>query len=540
MRTGSPGRLSMTQTKAARRDFADSRTATDAEAVTPPPPPRENSGRERGGDVTLGWKGRQFVPGEGDRTDERGGVASVPRGAIAVEETVTGADAAAPVVRLIRGDALGVARGLAADGLRGKVDLVYVDPPYASDRSWALEARLDGPADGRVRRHVAYDDKLDPSAYLEMLAPRLGALTELLSPTATIWVHLDWRSAYLVRVVLDEILGREAFLNEIVWRRAPNLGRQATSQQFGRTLDTILVYGARPARGRGRNGRGTDAVLIPPTRLEPIEEASIRWDGDPAKGGRPFTTAPRGDYTDASIERLEAEGRVHRTPTGKVYIKYFLVRDASGAWCRERRVDALWTDVPPLRHAAVGERTGFPTQKPRALLDRIIACATKPGGLVVDLFAGSGTTGEAAHALGRRAILGDAGDAGIATARARLVRFGASVSVERLGDAAPTTGGEVEIVSERVDLLHVRVRLVRPKEPLAWAIDPELVPGRPFHARWHSERVPGVRPVPVASEAIVLCPAPGVASRIAVRVFTDEGAIVTRVLGAPGEPHESS
>ena len=93
--------------------------------------------------------------------------------------------------------------------------------------------------------------------------------------------------------------GRENFLNEIVWKRAPNLGRQAASAQFGRTLDTILVYGK------------DDAKITPPTRLEPIEERGIRFD----EQGRPFTSAPRGDYTDASVERLEAEGRIHRAAT---------------------------------------------------------------------------------------------------------------------------------------------------------------------------------------------------------------------------------
>jgi 16S rRNA G966 N2-methylase RsmD len=444
---------------------------------------------------------------------------------VSVEEIIAGAE---PGVRIVRGDALEVARALAdgrgaGEGLEGKVDLVYVDPPYASDRSWAVEARLDGPADGRVRRHVAYDDKLDTSAYLEMMAPRLDALTRLLAPTATIWVHLDWRSAYLVRVVLDEILGRGAFLNEIVWRRAPNLGRQAASQQFGRTLDTILVYGA-----RARNGRGTGAVLEPPTRLEPIEPSAIRWDGEPERGGRPFTTAPRGDYTDESIARLEAEGRVHRTITGKVYIKYFLVKDANGVWCRERRVDALWTDVPPLRHAAVGERTGFPTQKPRALLERIIACGTKPGGLVVDLFAGSGTTGEAAHALGRRAILGDAGAVGVATSRARLARVGAAVSVERCGRADVRTG-EVRCDVVRVDREHVRVRLTHPLEPLAWAVDPDYHEAQPFHARWHSERVPGVRPRAAATEVVVEV---GARAKVGVRVFGDDGSVATASLDA--------
>ena len=95
-----------------------------------------------------------------------------------------------------------------------------------------------------------------------------------------------------MRVILDEIMGRSAFKNEIVWRRAPNLGRQAANGQFGRTLDTIVVYG------------NPEATLRPPTRLEPIEPSSIRWDDE----GRPFTSAPRGDYTDASIAKDTESG----------------------------------------------------------------------------------------------------------------------------------------------------------------------------------------------------------------------------------------
>jgi len=349
-------------------------------------------------------------------------------------------------------------------------------------------------------------------------------MSALLAPTGTIWVHLDWRSAYLVRVLLDEILGRTSFLNEIVWRRAPNLGRQAASQQFGRTLDTIVVYGA---PGKSPSDR-TRAVLTPPTRLEPIEPSAIKWDD----AGRPFTSAPRGDYTDASIARLDAEGRVHRTASGKVYVKYFLVKNGDGEWCRERRVDALWTDVPPLRHAAPAERTGFPTQKPRALLDRIVTCATRPGGLVVDLFSGSGTTAESAHALGRRAIVGDAGDVGIATTRARLARAGAEVSLERCEAAPAAEGGDVAIEIERTTVpRELRVRLLAPREPLAWAVDLAPRPGAPFHASWHSERVPGARAQAAAPEALVSAPEGG---GLGVRVYSDDGALSCRVV-SPAE-----
>ncbi|MDB4934637.1 MAG: Adenine specific methylase [Labilithrix sp.] len=413
--------------------------------------------------------------------------------------------------RLVHGDVLDLTSSLACDGLSGKVDLVYVDPPYASDRDYVAESRLDGPADGRIVRSPAYEDTWTSrpgglGTYLDMLAPRLEALAGLLGPRGTIWVHLDWRAAYLVRSILDEVLGRDAFLNEIVWRRAPNLGRQATSGQFGRTLDTLVVYGK------------PDATLTPPTRLEPIEESSIRWD----EQGRPFTSAPRGDYTDASIAKLDLEGRVHRTASGRVYIKYFLVKDGDGVWCRERRVDALWTDVPPLRHAAASERTGYPTQKPRALLERIITCATPPGGLVVDAFAGSGTTAVAAHALGRRAVVSDRSPVAIATARARLLREGAGVRIERAAGTVAAPETNVTVRSEPGDTRDaLRVTLVEPSEPMAWAIG--TMKDDVFTCGWHAERTLGAKAVAAQREAVV----PRAGAEV-VRVWGDDGSVTTR------------
>jgi DNA modification methylase len=447
-----------------------------------------------------------------------------PAEPVAVERIETVGDAS-ETGRLVHGDSLRVAQALAGAGLGGRVDLVYLDPPFASQALYSHEARLDGPADGRVVRAPAYDDRWGDGVgdYLDMLAPRLEALATLLSPSGTMWVHVDWRASYLVRLLLDEILGRDAFVNEIIWRRAPNLGRQAASHQFGRTLDTIVVYG------------GPRFRLSLPTRLEPVDEAAVRWDD----AGRPFTSAPRGDYTDESIARLEKEGRVHRSASGRVYIKYFLVQNGEGAWCRERRIDALWTDVPPLRHARTGERTGFPTQKPRALLDRIVACASPPGGLVVDLFAGSGTPGESAHALGRRFVLGDASPLAIATARARLLRAGAGLSVERCGatcagaaapDAEPTgPDGEPPRVRVAREGSRLRVWLEEPREPLAWAVDPACEPGRPFRSAWHAERVPGARPRPASRTAEV----DGSRGTLGVRVWYDDGRVGTRILEAP-------
>jgi DNA modification methylase len=464
----------------------------------------------RASELRLDWPGRTWEPGRGARP------AGVPA-AVTVEtigaafSPILGAPGTLPG-RLVLGDALDVAGALAEEGGPG-VDLVYVDPPFASQTAYVYEGRLDGPADGRVLRAKAYDDRWDGggvSAYLDMLAPRLEALARLLAPTGTIWVHVDYRASYLVRLLLDEVLGREAFVNEIVWRRAPNLGRQAASSQFGRTLDTIVVYGA-----------SDQAVLVPPTRLEPIPPGAVRWDD----AGRPFTAAPRGDYTDESIDRLDKEGRVHRTATGKVYIKYFLVQDADGGWCRNRRVDALWTDVRPLRHATPGERTGFPTQKPRTLLDRIVACASPPDGLVVDLFSGSGTTAESAQVLGRRFIVGDASPLATATARARLLRAGAAVTVQECGVSFPSSDAPTVAAERRESRVHVR--LLAPLEPLAWAIgivDPASgSDGAPasFRTVWHSERTPGTRARPALREALI----ENTGGPLAVRVWSDEGRV---------------
>jgi DNA modification methylase len=429
-------------------------------------------------EIRLDWPGRVWEPG------------AAPSSPAAGTPIENGEDRAT----LVFGDALEAASFLRSRGERAH--LVYVDPPFASQADYVAEARLDGVADGRTRRSVAFGDKWQGGigAYLDMLAPRLEAASELLREDGTLWVHLDWRSAYLVRAVLDEIFGRERFINEIVWRRAPNLGRQATSAQFGRTLDTILVYGREGAR------------ITPPTRLEPIDARAVRVDDE----GRPFTTAPRGDYTDASIAKLEREGRVHRTASGRVYIKYFLVKKGDEHF-RERRVDTLWTDVSPLRHTKTSERTGYPTQKPLALLERIIRSASPEGGTVVDLFCGSGTTLVAAARAGRRALGSDKSPIAIATARSRLLRAEVAPSIVRLGGDLPRAAARVAIDGKRVILRD-------PKMPLAWAVD--TTAGEIFQATWHAERTLG-GPATIP-QFVDLDRAP---TRVRVRAWADDGTL---------------
>jgi DNA modification methylase len=393
------------------------------------------------------------------------------------------------VRRVIQGDALDVARALAREGLAGQVDLIYLDPPYGSGVDYHMEERLfDGSASNGACA-AAYGDRWEEgqASYLDMMLPRLAALRPVLRDTGSIWIQVDWRAGYLVRALCDEIFGRERFLNEIVWRRAPNLGRQARSGQFGRTLDVLVVYGAGPR-----------ARLVPPDRLTPITARAAQLDADT---GRYFTLAPRGDYTDASVARLEKEGRIYRSSTGRIAVKYWLEQDADGTLCKRQPIDSLWTDVPPLRHASPGERTGYPTQKPRALLDRILAAGSPPGGLVVDLFAGSGTTGAAAEALGRRYILGDASPIAIATARSRLLREGApSLSLEH---AQATTARSPIRIDVRPFGAEVEVELQcsSGSMPVSWALS--FSGKNPFRVDWHAERGTGRRPADLCRVARV-------------------------------------
>ena len=203
-------------------------------------------------------------------------------------------------------------------------------------------------------------------------------------------------------------------------------------------------------------------------------------------------------------------------------IKYWLERDEEGRLCRRQPVDALWIDIPPLRHVSPAERTGYPTQKPRALLERIITSASPPGGLIVDLFAGSGTTGVAASGLGRRYIMGDGSPVALATMRSRVLReTGDSVTVQSCGPAPMSEA--VEIMARALDYERIEVSLSVPSgsEPVAWALDTRA--GTPlFRADWHAERGTGRRPHPLPLAAILPR-----ASSVRARVYFVDGKVAT-------------
>ena len=384
--------------------------------------PKRPAVRRRGGSGTGGrGSGLELTwPGKGDPAAILStGDGPVARTAFRCIERL-GCDAAADRAswrdRLFHGDNLDVLRFIGAE-LAGAVDLIYIDPPFDIGLDFGVRVPM---GDGTPIETTAYSDRWTAGAgsHAHMMWERLHLMRGLLKPSGCLFLHCDWRSSAVMRLILDEIFGPACFRNEIVWRRAPNLGRQAASNQLGRVAESILVYSARP---------GTRFAGVAPTRSQVVPEDAngrprgTQWD-DERKGY--FTTAPRGDYTDESVARLRAQGRIHDTASGNVYVKYFLRKGDDGRWYKDHPVDTIWDDpdVRPLRHCSREElAVGYATQKPEGLLRRIISWGSPPGGLVADLFCGSGTTGVVAAKLGRRWIMADASPLAIRIARSRLL-----------------------------------------------------------------------------------------------------------------------
>ncbi len=308
--------------------------------------------------------------------------------------------------RLILGDNLGVMHTLARD-FANAVDLIYLDPPFATGEGFHLNGKRHTSAAGGPK---AFGDTWGRglAGYLQMLYERLLVAHRLLASSGSLWLHIDWRAGHHARLLLDEIFGRENFRNMVVWHYGGR-GAKAISSQFPRNYDLLLYY-AKSSAAPFRKAQSLERIpLADAPSLGFRQDAQGRW----------FKTAPRGDYTDLSVASLEREGRVHHTKTGSVRIKYF-VEARDGYLLVPRLVGDVWDDMPDMMHAPAAERTGYPTQKPLALLARIVESCTKPGDLVADFFCGSGTTLMAAEQSGRRWMGCDQSEVAIETAVKRL------------------------------------------------------------------------------------------------------------------------
>jgi len=272
---------------------------------------------------------------------------------------------------LAHGDAADVCARLAPDI---SFDLVYLDPPYGVGTSMTARTAL-GQTRGKKQASggpVAYEDRYDPESLVAMLLPRLEVIRGRMSRGATIYVHLDHRTVHEVKVACDRLFGRGAFLGEVIW--TPGNGSRG-ARGFTVTHQTLLLYVRDPRERREVVYNASDPIL-----REPYAATSLEM----------------------HFRHRDEAGRLYRerVVNGRTY-RYYADEG--------RRLGSVWTDVPamvantPLRV----EGTGYPTQKPERLLERIIRASSREGATVADLMCGSGTTLVAAAKLGRRFVGGD-------------------------------------------------------------------------------------------------------------------------------------
>ena len=308
-----------------------------------------------------------------------------------------------------------------ADGTPG-VRLVYIDPPFATRQEFR------GSQDQK-----AYQDKIAGANFLEFLRKRLVFLRELLSEDGSIYVHLDQKRGHYVKIILDEIFDEPKFQNEIVWKKTTAPKEQAST--FAYIHDTIFLY-----------SKSTNPLYAPQyvpfrddyitTTYKYIEgETGRRYgsfdltqqgDGPPRRFGDKILNPPPGKHWIWSQEKIDEamkKGLLIFTNKGTPRVKKYL---------DERQgepVKDIWADILAIQ-AGSKEDTGYPTQKPEALLDRVIKASSNPGDLILDCFAGSGTAQAVAEKLDRRWIGVDCGKLAIYTMQKRLLNIAESKDLE--------------------------------------------------------------------------------------------------------------
>lgn len=282
------------------------------------------------------------------------------------------------------------------------VDLIYLDPPFFSNRFyeviWGDEAEVRSFADrweGGIQ------------VYINWMRERVLEMLHLLKPTGSLYLHCDSHASHYLKVMLDSVFGAELFVNEITWRRssAHSDSRQG-AQHYGRVTDTVLFYSKSDQRTWNPVYQPYDQEYID-RDYRRIEEGTgrryridnLQGPGGASKGNPYYEVMGVSRYWRYSKERMEkliAEGRVIQTRPGAVpqYKRY--LDEMPGV-----PVQNLWADIRPINNRS-REMLGYPTQKPVALLERIITVSSNPGDIVLDPFCGCGTTIDAAQKLGRQ------------------------------------------------------------------------------------------------------------------------------------------
>jgi len=313
---------------------------------------------------------------------------------------------------------------------QGGIKLIYIDPPFDVGADFSMDIEIGGDTFTKkpnILEEIAYRDTWGngSDSFIAMIYERLILMRDLLAEDGSIYVHCDWRANSHIRLVCDEIFGKDRLINEIVWKRRS--GVLAQSKQFGVVTDTILFY-----------SKAENYTFSPPVskegaqdyvdeRFKYVDENGRRYRLSPIvspsysptliyeyKGFLP----PRNGWSCSleTMKRWDKEGKLvfPKEKTQRIQRKQYL-----DEW-NGRPIQSLWDSIPPINPQAI-ERLGYATQKPEALLERIIKASSNEGDLVADFFCGSGTTSAVAEKLGRKWIVSDLGKFGIHTTRKRMI-----------------------------------------------------------------------------------------------------------------------
>ena len=326
-----------------------------------------------------------------------------------------------PANQLILGDNLQVLRTLPSES----IDLIYIDPPFFSGRAYNV---IWGDSNEVRTFYDIWEGGID--SYLIWLNARLWEMRRVLKMTGSIYVHCDWHANHYIKTEMDKIFGYENFANEITWRRQIPRGMKAHAKFFPFSADYLLIY-----------TKTKKAVWNQPIRINKltIPAAEKKYMKD---AGGYFRTSDPGTYSFESLVRLDKEERLYapyggkividyerrevRATKGKIGVKYY--RRQEGDFILEDvPLDNIWDDIPGMGIIS-SEWIGYPTQKPEALLKRIIAASSNEGSVVADFFCGGGTTLAEAMKLKRRFIGCDSSRIAIAVTLDRLIKVGEEMS----------------------------------------------------------------------------------------------------------------
>ncbi|MBI4738864.1 site-specific DNA-methyltransferase [Candidatus Woesearchaeota archaeon] len=310
--------------------------------------------------------------------------------------------------RMVYGDNLLVMQALLSgdphsglSSMRGKIDLIYIDPPFDSKADYRTKIHLpsgDIESKPTVIEQFAYSDtwKNGTVSYLQMIVPRLILMRELLSEQGSIYVHIGQHVGHYVKIVLDEIFGKSNFVNEIVWCYGEGINSKS---HFNSKHDLIFLYSKIEAR----------YIFNYKDVLDEYSEGNIKkYKYKDEKGyyrimGRGLKDSPFCSQRDLSPETEKKYPNLvyrHYLGEGKLPVDYWMI---------------------DIEHQVSKERTGYATQKPVRLIQKIIKASSNPDSIVADFFAGSGTTGAVAEKLGRKWIMSDLGKPACMITRKRLI-----------------------------------------------------------------------------------------------------------------------